>query len=169
MTVFAVAVIGVLVCIGQPGQAQPMTDFSGRWVLNKTKSKEASPSMFKRRTMEVSQKGTELEVDIRDEEPDGPEFRAYLNFKTDGTPTVSILGAPQLAVLRWDGAKLIIRWNLDGPTPGGSSVRPGQQGATPPFTWTWTLSPDARTLINQIHVYEEKGDITERLVYARAH
>lgn len=167
MKVTALTVMVVFACSSQLGQAQPKPDFSGRWVLSKTKSKEASPSMFKRRTMEVSQKGTELDVDIRDLEPDGGEFRAYLNFKTDGTPTVSILGAPQRAVLRWEGAKLIIRWNLDG-IPGKPSARSGQQGATPPFTWTWTLAPDARTLTNQIHVYEEKGDITERLVYAKA-
>jgi len=104
--------IATLVCTSQAGRAEAKTDFSGRWILNKSKSKEANPSMFKRRTMDVSQKGIDLNVDIRDEEPDGSEFRAYLNFKIDGTPTVSILGAPQRAVLRWDGAKLIIRWNL---------------------------------------------------------
>jgi hypothetical protein len=162
--------IATLVCTSQAGRAEAKTDFSGRWILNKSKSKEANPSMFKGRTMDVSQKGIDLNVDIRDEEPDGSEFRAYLNFKIDGTPTVSILGAPQRAVLRWDGAKLIIRWNLDSPPPGTSSRnRPGQQGATPPFTWTWTRSADGKALINEIHVYEQRGDITERLVYNKAH
>jgi hypothetical protein len=131
MRVFVLMI--ALVCTRRAGRAETKTDFSGRWILNKPKSKEANPSMFKRRTMDVSQKDIELDVDIRDEEPDGSEFRAYLNFKMDGTPTVSILGAPQRAVLRWDGAKLIIRWNLDSPPPGTSSRnRPGQHAATPP-------------------------------------
>jgi hypothetical protein len=162
-------VIAYLLAFSQPGPTQGKTDFSGRWVLNKAKSKEANPAMFRRRTMEVSQSDAELNVDIRDEEPDGHEFRAYLNFRIDGTPTINILGARQQAVVRWDGAKLIIRWNLDGTPPKTSNSRSGPQGATPPFTWSWSLSPDARELISQIHVYEEKGDLTERLVYARAH
>jgi len=162
--------VAALVCISHAGRAEAKTDFSGRWILNKSKSREANPSMFKRRTMDVSQNGIDLAVAIRDEEPDGSEFRAYLNFKIDGTPTVSILGAPQRAVLRWEGAKLIIRWNLDSSPPGTSSRHlPGQQGATPPFTWTWTRAADGKALINQIHVYEQGRDITERLVYDMAH
>lgn len=153
--------------VGHTGFAQPRPDFSGHWVLNKTKSKEYSPSMFKRRSMEVSQKDPTLDIDIRDEEPDGREFRAYLNLKTDGAPAVAMLGSPQRAVVRWEDSKLVIRWNLDGTTanPSGSS---GRQGARPPFTWTWTLSPSGKTLINQIHVYSETGDILERLVYDKA-
>jgi hypothetical protein len=131
MRVFAL--IAALLCTRQAGRAEAKTDLSGRWILNKSKSKEANPSMFMRRTMDVSQKGIDLDVDIQDEEPDGSEFRAYLNFKIDGTPTVSILGVPQRAVLQWDGAKLIIRWNLDNllqePRRG---IGPGSRAPHPP-------------------------------------
>jgi hypothetical protein len=160
----ALIVLGFVV-IGR--SVDPMTpDFSGRWILNKVKSHEAYPKMFKRRTMEVSQHDASLDAEIRDEEPDGSEFRAYLNLKTDGTPTVAILGAPQHVVARWQGRSLMIRWNLDQPASGQSNGAP--QGATPAFTWTWSLFEDGKALVNQIHVYDANGDILERLVYEKA-
>ena len=118
--------------------------------------------------MEVWQHDPDLNVDIRDQQPDGHEFRAYLNLKTDGTPAVAILGSPQRAVIRWKGSSMVIRWNLDG-TPSSSNGGSGRQGATPPFTWTWTLSPNGNALVNDIHLYGDvTGDIVERWVFERA-
>jgi hypothetical protein len=165
MTILRItATVVLLYTVGTSGHSETRPDFAGHWVLNKAKSKEYSPSMFKRRSMEVSQKDPGLDIDIRDEEPDGREFRAYLNLKTNGETAVAILGSPQRAVVRWEDSKLVIRWNLDG-TAVNSSGSSGRQGATPPFTWTWTLTASGKTLINQIHVYSETGDIIERLVY----
>jgi len=149
--------------------AETRPDFSGKWVLSKAKSKQRDPRQFKRQTLEVLQHDPDLEVDIRDEQPDGHEFRAYLNLKTDGTPTIAILGSPQTAVIRWKGNQMVIRWNLDASTSttGGGSWR---HAATPRFTWTWTLSPNGATFVNEIHVYGDvTGDILERWVFERVH
>jgi hypothetical protein len=168
MTIFRITASVVLACtVANSGLSETRPNFSGHWVLNKAKSKEYSPSMFKRRTMEVSQKDPALDIDIRDEESGGREFRAYLNLKTNGEAAVAMLGSPQRAVIRWEDSKLVIRWNLDD-TVANSSGSSGRQGATPPFTWTWTLSPSGKALVNQIHVYGETGDILERLVYDKA-
>lgn len=168
MTILRIAAsVAFAYIAGNSGLSETKPDFSGHWVLNKPKSKEYSPSMFKRRSMEVSQKDPGLDIDIRDEEPDGREFRAYLSLKTNGEAALAMLGSRQRAVGRWEDSKLVIRWNLDG-TAANSSDLSGRQGATPPFTWTWTLSPSGKTLINQIHVYAETGDILERLVYDKA-
>ncbi|HEV2380421.1 MAG TPA: hypothetical protein VG206_11575 [Terriglobia bacterium] len=161
----------MLACIlNTAGLAQDRPNFSGSWVLNKTKSKQRDPRQFTRQTMEVSQRDPDLKIQIRDQEPDGHEFRAYLDLKTNGDPAVAILGAPQTAVVRWADRKMLIRWNLDG-TASNKDVGPsGRQGATPPFTWTWTLSPDRKVLVNQTHLYGDvTGDIEERLVYDRKH
>jgi hypothetical protein len=91
--------------ISNAGFAQARLDFSGKWVLNKTKSKERNPRQFKRSTMEVSQHDPDLDIQLRDERPEGGEFRAYLNLKTDGTPAIGILGSPQRAVIGWEGNK----------------------------------------------------------------
>ena len=166
----ATTVLTILVSvISNTGYAQTRPDFSGKWVLSKTKSKQRDPRQFKRQTLEVSQHDPDLEVDICDEQPDGHEFRAYLNLKTDGTPAAAILGTPQRAVIRWKGNQMVIRWNLDG-TASSASGRSGRQGATPRFTWTWTLSPNGGTLVNEIHVYGDvTGDILEQWVFERMH
>ena len=168
MTILRIAAsVAFAYTAGNWGLSETRPDFSGHWVLNKAQSKEYSPSMFKRRSMEVSQKDPGLDIDIRDEEPDGREFRAYLNLKTNGEAAVAMLGSRQRAVVRWENSKLVILWNLDG-AAANYSGSPGRQGATPPFTWTWTLSPSGKTLINQIHVYAQTGDILERLAYDKA-
>lgn len=157
-------VLALLLSISAESQTRP--DFSGHWTLNKARSREHNPRQFKHSAMEVSQHDSALDIQIRDVRPDGREFRAYLDLKTDGTPAVAILGAPQRAVIRWQGNKMIIRWNMDG---GRSSGGSGQQGATPPFTWTWALSPDGKVLVNDIHLYGDvTGDIVEHQVYERA-
>jgi hypothetical protein len=149
------------------GYAEPRPDFSGKWILSKAKSKQRDPRQFKRQTLEVSQHDPDLDVEIRDEQPDGHEFRAYLNLKTDGTPAVAILGSPQRAVIRWKGNQMVIRWNLGG-TTSISSGRSVKQGASPPFTWTWSLSPNGNTLVNDIHIYGDvTGEIVEHWVYGR--
>ena len=150
------------------GRAQNRPDFSGSWVLNKTKSKQRNPHQFLRQSMDVSQRDPDLEIDIRDQEPNGHEFRAYLHLKTDGTPVVAILGAPQRAVVRWEGSKMTIRWNLDGSASDCGGATAGRQGATPPFTWTWSLSPNGKLLVNEMHLYGDvTGDIEEHWVYDR--
>jgi hypothetical protein len=165
MRISAVVLTLLLSVVSQLGYGETKPDFSGNWVLNKTKSKQRNPGQFKRQTMEVRQKDPELNVDLRSEQP---EFRAYLNLKTDGTPAVAILGSPQRAVIKWDGNKMIIRWNLDG-TASSSGSGSGRQGASPPFTWIWTLSPNGNTLVNDTHLYGDvTGDIVERLVFDRA-
>jgi hypothetical protein len=149
------------------GLAEDRPNFSGSWVLNKMKSKQRDPRQFTRQTMEVSQRDPDLDIQIRDQEPDGHEFRAYLNLKTNGAPAVAILGAPQRAVVRWAGRRMLIRWNLDG-TASDQCGASGSHGATPPFTWTWTLSSDGKVLVNDTHLYGDvTGDIVERLVYER--
>ena len=131
MSIMRVAVIAVLACVrSHVGYAETRPDFSGNWVLSKAKSKQRDPRQFKRQTMEVSQHDPDLNVDIRDQQPDGHEFRAYLNLKTDGTPAVAILGSPQRAVIRWKGSSMVIRWNLDG-TAVSSSGRSGDKVRPP--------------------------------------
>jgi len=148
--------------------AQDRPDFSGQWVLNKARSKQRDPRQFMRQTMEVSQHDPDLDIQIRDLEPDGHEFRAYLKLKTNGNAAVAILGGPQRADVRWEGRKMLIRWNLDGTASDRSAGASGRQGATPPFTWTWTLSSDGKMLVNETHLYGDvTGDIVERLVYER--
>lgn len=163
------AALAILVLLCAPAGAQTPPDFSGHWVLNKAKSKEHRPDQFKDRRMEVVHSEPDLSVTIRDERPNGGEFRAYLDFKTDGTPTESFLGAPQQAVARWEGSKLVIRWNMDSRTRQKPTSAPGSRGATPPFIWTWSLSADTNTLTNEIRVFQDvKGEITESLVFTRA-
>jgi hypothetical protein len=165
-TAVTAVILTLIMSITSFSQTRP--DFSGKWVLNKAKSKERNPRQFKRSTMEVLQHDPELDIQVRDERPDGQEFRAYLNLKTDGTSAIGILGSPQRAVIRWEGDKMVIRWNMDRPASaaGGAS---GRQGATPPFTWTWTLSPDGKVLVNETHLYGDvTGDIVQRLVFERA-
>ena len=148
VSIMRAAAIAVLVCaVSHVGYAGTRPDFSGNWILSKSKSKQRDSRQFKRQTMEVSKHDPDLSVDIRDQQPDGHEFRAYLNLKTDGTPTVAILGSPQRAVIRWKGNSMVIRWNLDG-TASSSGGGSGRQGATPPFTWIWTLSPNGNALVN---------------------
>jgi len=167
MRIMRTVVLIIFACVVSTG-SETTPDFSGKWVLSKAKSKQRDPRQFKRQTMEVSQHDPDLDVDLRCERPDGGEFRAYLNFKTDGTPAVAILGAPQRAVIRWKGRTMVIRWNLDG-IASGSNNGPERRGATPPFTWTWTLSADSNTLVNETHLYGDvTGDIVERLVFEKA-
>ena len=170
MGVSRAPVLAVLIfVVSHAGYAEGRPDFSGKWILNKAKSKQRDPRQFERQAMEVSQHDPDLNVDIRDVQQDGHEFRAYLNLKTDGSATVVILGSPQRAVIRWKGDRMVIRWNLDG-TAASSSGRSGKEGANPPFIWTWTLSPSGNTLINDMHLYGDvTGDISERWVYERAH
>ena len=169
MSIRKIVVFTIFACaMSIVGHAEPRPDFSGKWVLSKAKSKQRDPRQFERQTLEVSQHDPDLDIDIRDEQPDGHEFRAYLNLKTDGTPAIAILGSPQRTVIRWSGNKMVIRWNLDG-TAASSSGRSVRQGATPPFTWTWTLSSNGSTLVNDIHVYDDvTGDIVEHWVFERA-
>ena len=106
----ASAILMMLACmLSKAGLAQDRRDFSGTWVLNKARSKQRGPHQFTRQTMEVSQHDPDLDIHIRDQQPDGHEFRAYLKLKTNGTPAVAILGAPQRAVVRWAGRKMLIR------------------------------------------------------------
>lgn len=161
----------LLVMAWMPGPARPAQDrpdFSGSWVLSKARSKQRDPRQFTRQTMEVSQHDPDLDIQIRDQLPDGHQFQAYLNLKTNGTPAVALLGAPQRAVVRWAGRKMVIRWNLDGTASGQSGGGSGRQGATSPFTWTWSLSSDGKMLVNDTHLYGDvTGDIVEHLVYER--
>lgn len=161
------ALILAFVCIVSiPGLGQTRPDFSGKWILDKARSRQRDPQQFKRQAMEVSQQGTDLNIQIRAVQPNGREFRAYLNLRTDGTPIVAVLGAPQRAVVRWIGRKMVIRWNLD--RSGSGESNSGRQGASPPFTWTWTLSSDGRVLVNDTHIYGDvTGEIVEHLVYER--
>jgi hypothetical protein len=93
-TPMAVTSVILTLVMSVTGFPQTRPDFSGKWALNKAKSKERNPRQFKHSTIEVSQHDPELDLQLRDERPDGREFRAYLNLKTDGTSAVSILGSP---------------------------------------------------------------------------
>ena len=165
---FTVAGMFWLALAALAGSAQTRPDFSGQWVLHKAKSKEHRPAQFRRQTMEVVHSEPNLEVSIRAEQPKGREFRAYLDFKTDGTPAEVVLGAVHRVVARWESSKLLIRWNMDTRTRSSTSGGSGRQGATPPFLWTWTLSEDGSTLTNQTHVFEDAaGEIRQTLVFTK--
>lgn len=55
--------LALLLSISAYSQARP--DFSGRWTLNKARSREHNPRQFKHSALEVSQHDSALDIRIR--------------------------------------------------------------------------------------------------------
>jgi hypothetical protein len=92
-----------------------------------------------------------------------------LVFRTDGKPSLVVLGIPQSAAASREGNKVVIRWNQTAPEAKAGSVGSGpvRRRSLTPFTWTLSLSEDGRTLVLEVQVMAENAESGEKVVFKR--
>jgi hypothetical protein len=153
--ILSLVIVGVILA-----SAQSTVNFSGTWLLDKSKSDVAqlfsaaeqganahNASML----MVVEQQGTTIKV-MRTLKSDGDEKQETHIYKTDGTETTNtgLRGDTVLTKALWEGQNLVFvstrklrRW--------GKEFSVNSRAV-------WSLSPDGKTLTIEAEVHSPRGD-----------
>ncbi|HYG09929.1 MAG TPA: hypothetical protein VD835_08155 [Pyrinomonadaceae bacterium] len=144
--------------------AAAKADFSGKWVMDKTKSEGVPPNI--EQTMTVTQTGDKIELETKVTTPQG-ERVIKDNYTADGKETDFTPQGPQGAIgkgkrtAKWsaDGAALEVSETatLDGPNG------PDEVSATR----KWWLAPDGKTLTIELTFSGEQGMQKTKRVFVK--
>ena len=151
----SLAVVGTVMA-GTVGQ----TNFSGTWLLDKTKSdlsalsgmgEDAEKAQDATVTMVVAHQGTTLQV-TRTLKTDAEEKTQTQTYRTDGTETTNTgpRGGAIVSRASWEGDRLVI---VSTRTMTILWKDVSVQGRT-----VWSLSPDGNTLLIDSHIRSPRGD-----------
>jgi hypothetical protein len=141
------------------GAAGP-TNFSGTWLLDKSKSdlaalsgmgEDAEKAQHATVTMVVEHQGTTLQV-TRTLKTDTEEKTQTQTYRTDGTETTNTgpRGGAIVSTASWEGDRLVI---VSTRTMALLWKDVSVQGRT-----VWSLSPDGNTLLIESHIRSPRGD-----------
>jgi type IV secretion system protein VirB10 len=146
----AAAVIGSLVLIGTAQAVDPDRDFSGKWVLDSSGNRRATP-IASDRNLTISEE--DIAVRCSASAADGSSVKwSYL---LDGTETRwHVGGDTRNSVAKWEGSALLINTLVSGPQSFTVMDR-------------WKLSRDRSTLTITRQVVDRSSTSEEVLVYHR--
>lgn len=145
------------------------TNFSGTWLLDKSKSdlsalsgmgEDAAQAQNATVTMVVTQQGTTLQV-TRTLKTDTEEKTQTQTYRTDGTETTNTgpRGGAIVSRMSWEGDRLVI---VSTRTMTILWKDVSVQGRT-----VWSLSPDGNTLQIDSHIRSPRGDQHFKGVFER--
>jgi hypothetical protein len=163
-TLSGLSLIGLAVALVS---AQGTVNFSGTWVLDKSKSdvsqftgvgegteKAQNISM----TMVVEQQGTNLKV-TRTLKTQGDERKEIHTYKIDGRETTNtgFRGETVIARAFWEGDKLVVRSTR--------TMRVLMKDISAESRGVWSLSPDGKTLTITAQVNSPRGEQRVKTVF----
>ncbi len=133
--------------------AQGKPNFSGTWKLNTSKSDFGVLPGPDSRTDVIEHADPALTVHVTAATQQGPQ-NYTVNFTTDGKEATNSFGPnPAKSTASWDGSNLLINTNL----------KFNDQDVA--IKSVWTLSPDGKTLTQNIHLASAMGETDQKVVY----
>jgi hypothetical protein len=147
--------------------AQGKVNFSGTWILDKSKSdvsqfmgvsEDAERAQNTGMTMVVEQQGTSLRV-TRTLKTQGGERKEIHTYKTDGgeTTNTGFRGETIVARAFWEGDKLVV--------VSTRTMRVLLKDVSAESRGVWSLSPDGKTLTIAAQVNSPRGEQRVRAVF----
>jgi hypothetical protein len=134
----------------------PKPDFSGRWRMEKDKSKFAGFKIPDIITRSVEQHGVIMNVHTVQTSGEKTSI-ADVSYNIDGTPTQNVVsGRDAESKTYWDGSVLVVRTSMK-----------TAKGDPELIEDRWELSADKQLLTTTSHIETEKGEVDMTLVCAR--
>ncbi|HEX8636125.1 MAG TPA: hypothetical protein VF703_18530 [Pyrinomonadaceae bacterium] len=144
--------------------AAAKADFSGKWVMDKTKSEGLPPTV--EQTMTVAQTGDKIELETKITTPQG-ERVVKDSYTADGKETEFTPQGPQGAMGK---GKRTAKWSADGAVLEVSETAT-LQGPNGPdevsATRKWTLAADGKTLTIELSFSGEQGMQKTKRVFVK--
>ena len=153
----------LLACLALSITAQSKANFSGTWLLDRSKSdiqqmRNMADAQHAGLTMVVDQQGNTLHV-TRTFKIEGEARQEAHTYKTDGTETTNtgLRGESVATKANWDGDQLVILSTR--------KVSMLVREVTVESKGIWRLSPDGKTLTIEGTIHAPRGEQRMRLVF----
>jgi hypothetical protein len=135
--------------------AQGKPNLSGTWKLNTSKSDFGVLPGPDSRTDVIEHADPVLTDHVDASTAQGPQ-KYTMNLTTDGKEAVNQLGPNQAkSTATWDGSNLVVNTNL----------KYNDQDVV--IKSVWTVSPDGKTLTQEVHLASPMGETDQKLVYEK--
>jgi len=145
----------VLLAFSALSFAQGKPNFSGTWKLNTSKSDFGMAPPLDSRTDMIDHTEPALKINVSASTQQGPQ-NYTVNITTDGKEATNSFGPnPAKTTANWDGNNLVLNTKL----------KYGDQDIT--LKSVWSLSPDGRTLSQNVHIDSPMGETDEHLTYEK--